>query len=154
MAQEVTRGMREAASRGFWVASTVPYGYVKVHVQDGAKKRSKLELNPGRSSVVRRMFRMAGSGRSVLDIAKTLNGEGVASSTGKLWSKTMVHYVLSNEAYTGTLVWGTNASDGAPPVRVENAFPAIVSKRDFDRVSEVMRSRAPTKVHPWRVVSS
>ena len=33
LAQEVTRGMREAASRGFWVGSTVPYGYVKVHVQ-------------------------------------------------------------------------------------------------------------------------
>ena len=27
LAQEVTRGMREAASRGFWVASRVPYGY-------------------------------------------------------------------------------------------------------------------------------
>ena len=78
----------------------------------------------------------------------------VASSTGKLWSKTMVHYVLSNEAYTGTLVWGTNASDGAPPVRVENAFPAIVSKRDFERIGELMRSKAPRKVHPWRVASS
>ncbi len=153
LAQEVTRGMREAASRGFWVASTVPYGYVKVHVQDGAKKRPRLELDPGRSPVVRRMFQMAGSGRSVLDITKTLNGEGIASATGKLWSKTMVHYVLSNEAYTGTLVWGTNASDGAPPVRVENAFPAIVSKRDFDRVGELMRSKAPGKIHPRRVAS-
>ena len=99
--------MREAASRGFWVASTVPYGHVKVHVQDGAKKRPKLDLDQGRSSIVRRMFGMAESGRSVLDIAKTLNDEGVASATGKLWSKTMVHYVLSNEAYTGTLVWDT-----------------------------------------------
>ena len=39
LAQEVLRGMREAASRGFWVASRVPYGYRKVYVQDGAKKR-------------------------------------------------------------------------------------------------------------------
>ena len=31
--------MREAASRGFWVASRVPYGYSKLMVQDGAKKR-------------------------------------------------------------------------------------------------------------------
>ena len=154
LAQEVTRGMREAASRGFWVASTVPYGYVRVHVQDGAKKRPKLELDPSRSTVVRRMFRMAESGRSVLDITKTLNDEGVASSTGKLWSKTMVHYVLSNETYTGTLVWGTKASDGAPPVRVENAFPAIVSKREFRRVGELMRSKAPRKIHPRRAASS
>ena len=27
LAQEVTRGMREAASRGFWVTSYAPYGY-------------------------------------------------------------------------------------------------------------------------------
>ena len=27
LAQEVRRGMREAASRGFWVASKTPYGY-------------------------------------------------------------------------------------------------------------------------------
>ena len=27
LAQEVTRGMREAASRGFWIASRTPYGY-------------------------------------------------------------------------------------------------------------------------------
>ena len=38
LGQEVTRGMREAASRGFWVAPWAPYGYRKVHVQDGAKE--------------------------------------------------------------------------------------------------------------------
>ena len=32
LAQEVTRGMREAASRGFWVTSRVPYGYRKLMV--------------------------------------------------------------------------------------------------------------------------
>ena len=38
LAQEVTRGMREAASRGFWVTTFAPYGYKKVYVQDGVKK--------------------------------------------------------------------------------------------------------------------
>ena len=32
LAQEVTRGMRKAASRGFWVTSRVPYGYRKLMV--------------------------------------------------------------------------------------------------------------------------
>ena len=32
LAQEVTRGMREAASRGFWVTSYAPYGYSRVMV--------------------------------------------------------------------------------------------------------------------------
>ena len=154
LAQEVMRGMREAASRGFWITPNTPYGYRKVHVQDGPKKRPKLEIEPGTVAVVQRMFRMAESGKSILDIARTFNGEGIASPGGKLWSKTVVHNMLNNETYTGTLVWGVTAKDKAPPVRVDDAFPAIVSKSQFTRVSELLRSRAPSRAHPRRVASS
>ena len=37
---------------------------------------------------------------------------------------------------------------------MEGAFPAIVSKREFRRVGELMRSKAPRKIHPRRVSSS
>ncbi len=109
LVQEVTREMREAASRGFWVTTVAPYGYRKVYVQDGAKKRPKLELNPPADAVVRRIFDMILQGRSLLDVTKTLNAEGVASHRGKKWLKTTVHSVLLNEAYMGTLVWGSPA---------------------------------------------
>ena len=46
LAQDVLRGMREAASRGFWVAPMAPYGYRKVKVQDGPKERPTLEPDP------------------------------------------------------------------------------------------------------------
>ena len=153
LAQEVTRGMRESASRGFWVTTYAPYGYRKVHVQDGAKKRPKLELDPPADAVARRIFDMVLQGSSTLDVTKALNAEGVASPRGKQWLKTSVHNVLLNEAYTGTLVWGTTAKDGAPPVRVEDAHPAIVSKREFKRVTKLLGSRAPKKVHPRRSAS-
>ena len=153
LAQEVTRGMREAASRGFWVTTFAPYGYRKVYVQDGAKKRPKLELDPPADAVARRIFDMVLQGSSILDVTKALNAEGVASPRGKKWLKTTVHNVLLNEAYTGTLVWGTTAKDGAPPVRVEDTHPAIVSKRDFRRATKLLGSRAPKKVHPRRSAS-
>ena len=82
--------MREAASRGFWMTTYSPYGYRKVMVQDGAKKRPKLEPDPATAPVVERMYRMADASKSILDIAKTLNNEGIARSKGKLWSKTVV----------------------------------------------------------------
>ena len=104
--------MREAASRGFWMTTNAPYGYQRVYVQDGAKKRPRLELNPPRDAVVRHIFNLALQGKTSLDIPKTLNAEGIPSSSGKRWSKTTVHKLLTNEAYTGTLVWGTNAKDG------------------------------------------
>ena len=50
--------MREAASRGFWVTSGQPFGYRRVYVQDGAKKRPRLELDPPADAVVRCIFDM------------------------------------------------------------------------------------------------
>ena len=154
LAQEVVRGMREAASRGFWVGSTIPYGYSKVMVQDGAKKRPTLEPDPDTAPIVKRIFDMAEAGKGMLNTTRILNEEGIATATGKRWSKNGVHYILKNEVYTGTMVWGTSAKAKAEPVRVEKAFPAIVSKAQFRRVARLMRSRAPSKVNPRRVSSS
>ncbi len=146
--------MREAASRGFWVSSYAPYGYNRVMVQDGAKKRPTLEPDPDASRVVKRIFDLAEAGKGMTNITKTLNTEGIASPGGKLWGKTSVHAILTKEAYTGTLVWGTKAKDKAEPVRVEKAFPAIVTKTQFRRVGKLMRSRAPKMSHPRRVGST
>src|SRR4030042_3658234 len=44
LGEEVTRGMRESASRGFYISSRPPYGYKKIRVYDGNKERTKLEL--------------------------------------------------------------------------------------------------------------
>ena len=153
LAQEVTRGMREAASRGFWVTSYAPYGYRRAYVQDGPKKRPKLELDPPADAVVRRIFDMALQGQSILDITKTLNSEGIPTVNGKKWLKTTVHTMLDNEAYTGAVVWGTSAKDGQPPVRVEDAHAAIISKQEFRRVKKLLGSRAPRKVSPQRASS-
>ena len=153
LAQEVLRGMREAATRGFWMTTYAPYGYKRVYVQDGIKKRPKLELNPPADAVVRRIFDMVLQGRSILDVTKTLNAEGIPTTNGKKWLKTTIHTMLDHEAYTGTLVWGAKAKDGAPPVRVEDAHPAIVSKRDFQKVRKLLASRAPKKMNPRRASS-
>ena len=154
LAQEVTRGMREAASRGFWVASRTPYGYNRVMVQDGAKKRPTLEPDPDASQIVKRIFDMAEAGTGMLKVAQALNDEGIASPAGKLWSKNGIHFILRNEVYTGALVWGTKGKGKDEPVRVEKAFPSIVSKTRFRRVNRLMRSRAPKVAHPRRVGSS
>ena len=146
--------MREAASRGFWMTSYAPYGYRKVHVQDGAKTRPRLELNPPSDAVVRRIFDMVLHGKSILDITKVLNAEGIPTTNGKKWLKTTINTMLANEAYTGTLIWGANAKDGTPPVRIVNAFPAIVSQQEFRKVHRLLKSRAPNKVNPRRASSA
>ena len=146
--------MREAASRGFWIGSRTPYGYSRVMVYDGPKKRPTLEPDPDASRVVKRIFDMAEAGTGMLHIARALNDEGIASPAGKLWSKNGIHFILRNEVYTGTLIWGANAKDKAEPVRIEKAFPAIISKAKSQRVNSLMRSRAPKVINPRRVGST
>ena len=62
LAQEVTRGMREAASRGFFLASKAPYGYKRVKVQDGPKERPTLVIDPATAPIVKEIFEMSQRG--------------------------------------------------------------------------------------------
>ncbi len=154
LAQEVVRGMREAASRGFFLGSNAPFGYRKVKVQDGAKERPSLEVDPATAPVVKEIFEKSLSGYGLKEICKTLNDRGV-TNRGRRWYKGGLHYVLTNEAYTGTAVWGKTSKDGqAPdPVIVENAWPALVSRELFEDVQQAMRERAPKVQRPARVGS-
>ena len=144
---------RRAASRGFWVAGSVPYGFSKVMVQDWAKKRPTLEPDPATAPVMERIFDMAESGKGILDIARALNDEGIANPRGKRRQKTTVRNTLSNEACTGAVVWRTTAKDSQPPVRMENAYPAIIYKGEFQRVGRLLKSRALKKANPREVSS-
>ncbi len=124
LAQEVVRGMREAASRGFFLGSNAPFGYKRV------------------------------KGSGLKELCKELNDRGI-TNRGKRWYKGTLHYVLRNEAYTGTAVWGktSKGQEAADPVRVEGAWPALVSRELFDDVQQAVSDRAPKVQRPGRVGS-
>ena len=154
LAQEVVRGMREAASRGFFLGAKAPFGYRRVKVSDGAKERPTLEVDPATAPVVREIFEKSLRGSGLKELCKELNDRGI-TNRGKRWYKGTLHYVLRNEAYTGTAVWG-KASKGEKtqdPVRVERAWPALVSRELFEDVQQAMRERAPKVQRPGRVGS-
>ena len=154
LAQEVVRGMREAASRGFFLGSKAPFGYTRVKVSDGAKERPKLEVDPATAPVVRELFEKSLRGNGLKELCKELNDRGI-TNRGKRWYKGTLHYVLRNEAYTGAAVWGKTSKGGeAPdPVRVEGAWPALVSRELFEDVQQAMSERAPKVQRPGRVGS-
>ena len=154
LAQEVTRGMREAAARGFFLGSRAPYGYKRVKVQDGGKERPTLEIDPATAPIVKEMFERSARGQGLKEICNDLHSRGITKG-GKRWQKNMLHYVLTNEAYTGSAVWGKTAKDGRTPdpVRVADAWPAIVSRQLYESVRAGLRSRAPKIQSPARVGS-
>ena len=157
LAQDVVRGMREATSRGYWVMSNTPIGYRRVKVSDGGRQRTKLDENPSTSWIVRRIFERALAGGGMKEIASSLNAEGIPSPTGKRWGKQVVHDILTNELYTGLLVFGANGrfhkEAGLEAVRVPDAFPALVKHDEFERVQQMLHSRAPQNLSPRRAAS-
>jgi len=153
LGEEVTRGMRESVSRGFYLSSKAPYGYRKIRVKDGPKERTKLEIDPYQSQIVISIFNDILSGKGLIEIVRGLNQKGIVSPKGRGWNKTGIYAIVSNEIYTGTFVWGRHSKRGNPPVRAENVFPALISKNIFSRVQEIMGNRAPVKVHPRRTGS-
>ena len=154
LAQDVVRGMRESASRGFFLGSTAPFGYKRIKVGDGVKERPTLEVDPTTAPVVKEVFESSLRGNGLKEICKALNGRGI-TNRGKRWNKGGLHYLLTNEAYTGTAVWGrtSKAEKAQDPVRVEGAWPALVSRELFDNVQQAMRDRAPKVQRPARVGS-
>ena len=154
LAEEVKRGMREAASRGFFLGSKAPFGYTRVKVSDGVKDRPTLEVDQVAAPIVQEIFESSRRGNGLKEICKELNGRGI-TNRGRRWQKNVVHYLLTNEAYTGTAVWGVKSKDekNPEPVRVENAWSALVSRETFDLVQQGLHERAPTVARPGRVGS-
>ena len=154
LAQEVTRGMREAASRGFFLSSKAPFGYTRIKVLDGAKERPTLQVDPDTGPIVKEIFEKSLRGVGLKEIAAELNERGITNK-GKRWRRNSLHYVLTNEAYTGTAVWGrTTTGDKKPdPVRTEGAWEALVSRELFNEVRQGLQERAPKKQRPARVGS-
>ena len=154
LAQEVVRGMREAASRGYFLASRAPFGYNRIKVSDGIKERPTLEVDPVAAPIVKEIFESSVRGNGLKEICKDLNGRGITHK-GRRWQKNVIHYMLTNEAYTGTAVWGVKSKDekAQEPVKVENAWPALVSRETFDAVQLGLHERAPAKQRPGRAGS-
>ncbi len=155
LSQDVVRGQRENASRGFHNGGRAPYGYVRVMVQDGAKSRTKLEPDLKTAPVAQRIFRECLEAKGLMAIARGLNADGLPSRMGKKWGTTSVQKILHNEAYTGTMVWGKRAKsefDGSP-VRMEGAWPALIDRATFERAQAMLRERTPRVIHPREVSS-
>ena len=153
LGEEVTRGMRESASRGFYLSGRTPYGYRKIRVKDGNKERTKLEIDPAQASIIEDIYKAILDGKGLAEIAKDLNGKGITAPRGKGWNKTGLYEILTNELYTGVFIWGRNSKGGFEPVRAENAAPPIIDRQIFDRVRMEMKDRAPTRIHPKRIAS-
>ena len=81
------------------------------------KDRPTLEVDPVASPIVKEIFESSRRGNGLKKICKD---RGITNRGWRL-QKNILHYLLTNEAYTGTAVWGVKSKDekNPEPVRME-----------------------------------
>lgn len=159
LSTDTIRGLNENASRGFLNGGMAPYGYRRVKVKVGEQEKAKLEVDPAHAPVAKRIFKLCLGGMGVKEIAKKLNAEKCFTRSGRPWSNTGVYYLLTNEAYTGAMIFNRyrwyKPTGGKPSkaVHIEGTHPALVSPADFARARALLGARSPQMTHPRQVAS-
>lgn len=101
-------------------------------------RRYKLELHPPASDAVRWTFDLCLEGTSEFEIAAELNASRARAPTISRWNTRDVRRILANEVYCGTsLAARQDMLNADTAVRAQNAFPAIVTRQEFELVQRM-----------------
>ena len=147
ISEDVRRGTRNLAGRGFFLGRLAPYGMIKVQIQDGSRARHKLAPDPHTASNIRRIFDLALQEKTEGQIRAILNEEGIPNASGGRWQSHRVHDVLTNQHYAGTIVWGKSSRKDEPATCL-GAHEGIVTQEEFERVQALLQARAPEVTNP------
>lgn len=148
--------------RGEFIGAFPVYGYMR------GEDKNKLIVDSCAAEIVKEIFAMKMEGMSQQAIADELNRLGVLSpaeykkeqgsgyktvfqthSRAK-WTAVAVLRVLTNEVYIGTLIQGKESTpnykvrvrEKRPKeewIRIENAHEAIISRTDFELISDILQ---------------
>jgi site-specific DNA recombinase len=166
--------LKKAVSRGVMPCYARPFGYHQITaaeatvVPEYAGRAGELIVIPEEAEIVRRVFSLCASGKSIRGIAVTLIAEGLRTRAGAPWAPSTIKCMLRNEAYVGRIHFGkvetrmTSELTATGTVRtktaarprsewVEMTCPAIVSEvlfqacqRQLDNNLQQLRGRPST----------
>ena len=153
--ERLHEGSRRAVERGCYIGSVPPYGYRKVKV-DG---QPTLEPDEAEAPTLKLIFALACDGWNKGMIARHLNGSGILTRHGKLWTAGRIHAVLSNPIYKGTVRYGlhpvvTKAENGLIVkgkgtdlncLEAVGLHPPLVSESDWQMANELAHEAVPVQ---------
>ena len=100
------RGRELSVSQGWYVNAFPPYGYDRIQVMDGKRKRTTLIENKHQADIVRTIFDLyLNYNMGSLKIAAYLNNLGEKPPKGKMWTPTGISHMLDNVHYIGKVRW-------------------------------------------------
>lgn len=154
------RGRLESVKAGWFIGSVAPYGYDKVFVFDGRKKRPTLKINEREAEAVKLVFDLyVNHDLGMTNIARRLNDLGFSTRKGKLWSTATIKDMLPNVHYIGKIKWNWRKTinvveDGEisktrPKSKdfyiFDGNHPAIIDEELFNRAQAKMGKNARVK---------
>ena len=146
---------------GEFVGKLAPYGYIK-----DPKDKHKFLIDKNVSNIIVKIFDMILDGKSRKEVADFLNYNDILTPSEylnininkdmtvmKKWNSEMVNSILRNENYTGTLFQGKKTKlnyrvdkkiniDKENWIVTENHHEAIISKKKFDKVQEILNRKS------------
>ena len=154
------------ARNGYFIGFVPPYGYKIKKSKEG----QKLAIDENVRFIVEEMFDLTLQGKSQYEVAKHFNEKGYAPGmiyykTGRVyrenddpeWNKGTISKMLTNPAYTGTLVQGVKQQNLAKGIKqhfvdesqyiiCENAHEPIISKEVHERILRERQERKKNHV--------
>jgi DNA invertase Pin-like site-specific DNA recombinase len=169
--RRLQRGRVASVNEGKWPAHMAPYGYRRVKLE--REKGWTLEVIEEEAQWVRRIFTWytepseypAGTVQQMGPylIAKRLNGLGIKTRRGSLWTGGTIKEIVTNPTYVGMVRWGwrqkqQRVEDGAvitsrprssDYIVKPGIHPAIIDQETFDKAQ--IRAKHPSKPGPKQI---
>lgn len=170
LSEKIRSARLTKAKEGKYINHFAPYGYKK-----SIRDKNKLEVDDPAAEIVRHIFQMRLEGKSLKNIAQTLNAEGVPTPgqykvmngcrrnweplmKKSFWDSSNIRLILRDERYLGRCVFGkrlrycvgyakTKAVPKSEWIVVKDTHEAILSEDDFHKVQSTFK-KYPNKRAP------
>lgn len=165
LSRNVCRGQLSKAREGKGTGGNrIPYGYrvERVFDEKGKLLNHYLVVDQKPAEIVQRIFRDYLDGGSVRSVAAALNADKIPGPTGGQWNTSGIDYVLRNQKYVGSFVFGLQgvgkyhtACNGevakrnkhdrpikGKPIIHQNNHEALVNEATFDRVQRRLKDQS------------
>ncbi|MDO5408961.1 MAG: recombinase family protein [Lachnospiraceae bacterium] len=167
ISRKIFSSFTQRMKKGIYLGNT-PYGYLPDH------EHLRYAIDPEASQVVRKIFNLALSGKSKLQIAAALNSEGILPpgeynrlngkihkntrgiAASPIWEPNKIISILRNQAYMGDRIMRKQVpvipgskirrkANASEQIIHRDAHEAIVTRKEFERVQELFPYRPNTK---------
>lgn len=132
LSQKIRRGMSINAEKHLSNGSNPGLGYV-------VDEERRFHIDPQTAPIVREIFEMYASGKTVTEINRYLNEKQIKTTHGNEFNKNSLHRLLRNKRYIGYYIY--------KDTEVPDAMPRILDDELFNRVQRILdrNKKAPAR---------